>query len=199
MLKVLLALASASLLTGCSKTANWEEEAPLNTGETIWVKRSQDYSISGDSGNPMDLGWHPIDEHAIEFDWAGKKYRYSGDARPMLLAIDNDVNQPVLVSIFSMSGSYYKANYFRCNRAYYVAFIYDPEKATWSPQAGDAPWLNQLKSNLTIDFHDSLRLQGRITAIAREQSWSSDPRRKSSYKVDLQKTNLRDPGIQCQQ
>ena len=29
-------------LAACSRTVEWQEEVPLNTGETIWVKRKAD-------------------------------------------------------------------------------------------------------------------------------------------------------------
>ncbi len=55
-LQILLAVVGALQLTACSKTVQWEEEVPLNTGETIWVKRTVVYSLQGESGNPMDIG-----------------------------------------------------------------------------------------------------------------------------------------------
>ena len=39
-LKFITTMVLAVLLVACSKTVQWEEEVPLNTGEVIWVKRS---------------------------------------------------------------------------------------------------------------------------------------------------------------
>jgi hypothetical protein len=44
-------------LTACSKTVQWEEEVPLNTGEVIWVKREVTYKYKGAGGNPLDMDY----------------------------------------------------------------------------------------------------------------------------------------------
>ena len=90
-------LAAACALSGCSKTVQWEEEVPLNTGETIWVVRTVTYSYQGDAGNPLDMAYRPDDTEIIEFAWDEKAYRYEGDARVILLAI-SAMKNPVLVA-----------------------------------------------------------------------------------------------------
>ena len=39
-IKLILIGLAMTALTACSKTVEWEEEVPLNTGETIVVKRT---------------------------------------------------------------------------------------------------------------------------------------------------------------
>lgn len=75
MLKLLLPLVLATQITACSKTVQWEEEVPLNTGETIWVKRTDFYAKGGEPGNPLQMAWG-LEKRAYEFTWQGKKYSY---------------------------------------------------------------------------------------------------------------------------
>ena len=74
-------------LSACSRTVQWEEEVPLNTGETIWVKRSGTYSFGSESGNPLRFGYNPDWRSTIEFTYKGKKYSHTDAAGLILLAI----------------------------------------------------------------------------------------------------------------
>lgn len=56
---MILFVCMTALLSACSKTVQWEEEVPLNTGETIWVKRTVVYSAQGGAGNPLDMAYRP--------------------------------------------------------------------------------------------------------------------------------------------
>jgi hypothetical protein len=67
-------------LAACSKTVQWGEAVPLNTGETNWVTREVTYSLKGDGDNPLDMAYRSDWIEEITFDWKGKKYRYVGDA-----------------------------------------------------------------------------------------------------------------------
>jgi hypothetical protein len=67
---MLLALASTQL-TGCSRTVEWEEVVPLNTGETIWVHRSMPWVYKGGFGNPFDMAMLPKREQTIRFKYVG--------------------------------------------------------------------------------------------------------------------------------
>jgi hypothetical protein len=71
----LVMLVGAALLAGCSKTVQWEEEVPLNTGEVIWVKRTDTFSRRSEPGNPLKMGWWP-NGRAYKFLWRGKEYVY---------------------------------------------------------------------------------------------------------------------------
>lgn len=92
-----IVLAALPALAACSKTVQWEEEVPLNTGEVIWVKRTVVYTKQGGAGNPLDVAYRPENNETIEFAWGGKKYSYEGDARIILLAISPQ-KKPVLVA-----------------------------------------------------------------------------------------------------
>jgi hypothetical protein len=72
---MLFVLGLAMQLTACSKTVQWEEEVPLNTGETIWVNRSDSYVKGGEPGNPLQMTWG-LNERRYEFAWHGQKYLY---------------------------------------------------------------------------------------------------------------------------
>ena len=58
-LQILLIVIAATQLAACSKTVQWEEEVPLNTGETIWVEKTLNYTIKGGAGNPLDMAYRP--------------------------------------------------------------------------------------------------------------------------------------------
>ena len=62
-------------LAACSKSIQWEEEVPLNTGETIWVKRTDSYVRGGDAGNPLKIVWW-LEQRNYEFEWQGKRLSY---------------------------------------------------------------------------------------------------------------------------
>jgi hypothetical protein len=62
-------------ITACSKTVQWEEEVPLNTGETIWVKRSDTYVRCkwGGGQKPDRIVFHGTDNLSF-ISWI-QKYR----------------------------------------------------------------------------------------------------------------------------
>ena len=57
--KIITLLLTMLLLSACSRTVQWEEEVPLNTGETIWVQRSMPWIYKGGFGNPFDMAMRP--------------------------------------------------------------------------------------------------------------------------------------------
>lgn len=85
-LQILLMLVAATQLTACSKTVQWEEEVPLNTGETIWVKRMDSYVKGSEPGNPLKMTWG-IEKRAYEFSWQGQHYTYQTEPKVSLGAI----------------------------------------------------------------------------------------------------------------
>ena len=96
-LLILLGMVVALQLAACSNTVQWEEEVPLNTGETIWVKRTVVYAYQGGAGNPLDMAYRPQrGGENLEFEWQRKSYAFNLDAGVMLLAISPQ-GQPVLV------------------------------------------------------------------------------------------------------
>jgi hypothetical protein len=74
-LQLLLAVIAATQITACSKTVQWEEEVPLNTGEVIWVKRTDTFVRRSEPGNPLQMGWWP-DGRSYKFSWQGQAYSY---------------------------------------------------------------------------------------------------------------------------
>ena len=164
-LRIVVAIAAALGLTACSKTVQWEEEVPLNTGETIWVKRTVVYSAQGGAGNPLDTAYRPEKDQAIEFTWSGKSYRYEGDARIMLLAI-SPRGQPVLVARAEDNGWKWRHNY-PCTIPYYVQLVPDETGTGWSwPSTIDA-WLYNLSPNLLLERHPPDQMKKRYTAVER--------------------------------
>lgn len=153
-------------LIACTKTVQWEEEVPLNTGETIWVKRTVPYSIQGDAGNPLDMRYRPAWTEVIEFKWSGKTYRYEGDARIMVLAISPQ-KQPVLVAGAADASWDAKHNY-RCVIPFYVQLVPDASGThwTWPPQI-DA-WLYNLPANLMRQRKRPEEMSRRYTIAQRQ-------------------------------
>lgn len=147
-LQILLLMIAALLLTACSKTVQWEEEVPLNTGETIWVKRGTSYSYKGAGGNPFDIGLRPDRTQSLEFQWRGTRYTWEGDASLMLLAIDSK-EKPVLVANAAWQAEWGTRNNYKCVRPYYVQFVPEkPGKWTWPSQI--EPSLYGLNANLLV-------------------------------------------------
>lgn len=145
---ILLLLTAALQLTACSKTVQWEEEVPLNTGETIWVKRGTSYSYKGAGGNPFDIGLRPDRMQSLEFQWKGARYTWEGDASLMLLAIDPK-ERPVLVANAAWQAEWGTRNNYKCVKPYYVQFVLDKSgKWTWPAQI--EPWLYGVHANLLV-------------------------------------------------
>lgn len=104
-----LALLAALSLTACAKTVSWEEEVPLNSGETLWVQRSVDYELAGDAGNPFDISYKPrLGTYVLTFTWRGKSYRFDNHGGPMVLAISPQ-GQPVILAQ-AAAGAWYATN-----------------------------------------------------------------------------------------
>lgn len=89
-------LGLAALLVGCSKTVQWEEEVPLNTGEVIWVKRTDTYERAFDN-NPFKPIW-ALNTRAYDFVWRSQKYGYRSKFRgPILLHVYSSENLVSLI------------------------------------------------------------------------------------------------------
>lgn len=80
----LLMLLPLVALTACSKTVQWEEEVPLNTGETIWVKRTDTFERRSEPGNPLQFGWWPISRE-VKFNWQGQAYAFQTDTTAIFM------------------------------------------------------------------------------------------------------------------
>lgn len=143
-----LMLASALFLTGCDKSVVWEEEALLNTGDVIWIKRSEKYSLQGDAGNPLDLLYRPEGKGTLEFTWGGRAYSFREHGAPILLAISPQ-NVPIIVAQAD-GGSWDAMNNYACTTPFYVQFVPDSSGGRWAWPPQIETWLYGMKSNLLL-------------------------------------------------
>ena len=165
--KILVAVTVAVQLTGCSKTVQWDEEVPLNTGETIWVKRTVVYSLKGAGGNPFDIGYGQDKTETLSFNWGSKKYVYEGDAALMLLAISPQ-KQPVLVAPAADRGWDWNHNYY-CATPHYVQFVPDMSGREWPWLLEIEPWIYGMSHNLMRQRRKPEKMQTRYTAQQRDE------------------------------
>lgn len=182
-LKLILIMGATMAITACSKTVQWEEEVPLNTGETIWVKRTVVYSLQGESGNPLKMGYGQNKTEKLAFDWGGKKYVYEGDADLMVLAI-SPKKSPVLVAQASNKGWDWNHNYY-CATPHYVQFVPDVSGREWTWPPEIESWLYDMPSNLLRQRRKPEEMQKRYTANQRvEEDAVSSLQSPSTAKVD---------------
>lgn len=165
LLQLLLAGIAALQLTACSKTVQWEEEVPLNTGEVIWVKRTVIYSLQGAGGNPLDMDYRPDYMETLSFQWGGKKYVYEGNAALMLLAISPQ-KQPVLVAPAADRNWDWNHNYY-CATPHYVQFVPDESGRKWIWPPEIEPWLYGMPHNLMRTRRKAEEMKTRYTAQQR--------------------------------
>ncbi len=165
-LKIILIGLAMTALTACSKTVQWEEEVPLNTGDVIWVKRTVEYKLQGTGGNPLDLGYWPSWTEEIAFEWKGKQYRYVGDADLMLLAISLTTKQPVLVAKAS-NKQWSRQNSYRCTTPFYVQFVPSADGRNWPWPPNIEPWLYNMPRNLMAKRDDFGKMKDRYTTSDR--------------------------------
>jgi hypothetical protein len=161
-LKALLIAVTALQITACSKTVQWEEEVPLNTGETIWVKRTVEYKLKGAGGNPFDMAYRPDWTEEIAFEWKGKKYSYVGDADLMLLAISPHTQRPVLVAQ-AANKQWSRQNNYRCTTPFYVQFVPTANGKEWSWPPNIEPWLYEMDHNLMANKSEADHMMKRYT------------------------------------
>jgi hypothetical protein len=164
--KLLFAVAAVIQLAACSRTVQWDEEVPLNTGQTIWVHRSANYVVKGDAGNPLDMALRPEADQTIEFSWAGKQYEYKGDANVRVLAI-SPANTPVLIAAAD-DNSWYARHGYACTTPFYVELIPDATGRSWSWPAHIEPWLLDHSTNLLLRRDSPDTIKPRYTAAERD-------------------------------
>ncbi|HWI80422.1 hypothetical protein [Ramlibacter sp.] len=133
--------------SGCTRTITWEEEVPLNTGETIWIERSMPWAPLGSQGNPFDIGMRPTREQTIRFEYQHKNYRYTGRADVAVIAISPLTRIPVLVAPAS-SYAWDQQNSFTCAIPHYVQLIPDASGSTWTWPQKIEPWLYNISANV---------------------------------------------------
>lgn len=181
--RLVAALLSALLLAGCSKTVRWDEEVPLNTGETIWVSRTVIYSLQGEGGNPANIRYRTNSNETLSFRWRDKTYVYEGDADLMLLAISPQMH-PVLVAPAANNSWDWKHDY-QCSSPHYVQLVPDASGRHWSWPPQIEPWLYGMSHNLMRQRRNPEQMGSRYTI---QQRISEDAvgliQFPSSYSVD---------------
>ena len=158
-----LALATL-LLTGCSRTVKWEEEVPLNTGETIWVTRHLTYKFDVTAHNPFVPEYIPDVPETLDFSWRGKKYSHSGNKATMVIAISPSTNLPVLFTLKEISG--WKPP---CAKPYYDQLNYLDDGLPPTLQPAVESWAFDLRRNVMFYRGKPSEMQSRYTSIARSQ------------------------------
>ena len=149
-LKILLIGLAVTVLTACSKTVQWEEEVPLNTGETIWVKRSMPWVYKGGMGNPFDMSMKATFDQTISFQYAGKEYSFTGIPKVLWIAISPS-KLPILVADPTFSGwNYLFESTYYCTVPYYVQFVPDETRKKWTWPEKIEPWLYNSPANLMV-------------------------------------------------
>lgn len=166
-LRILLAILAVLSLIACSKTVQWEEEVPLNTGETIWVTRSVDYTLQGGAGNPFDIAYRPEWVEKLQFEWGGKKYVYEGDARVILLAISPQ-KLPVLVAPAEHK-DWHWTHHYKCIVPFYVQLVPDAKGKNWTWPPAIEPWLFGLSHNLMRQRLPPEQMVKRVTVQIRDK------------------------------
>lgn len=145
-IRILLAVIATLQLSACSRTVRWEEEVPLNTGETIVVKRGGSYTYRCEFAVGAGCGYDPDRRSTIEFTYKGKEYSHTSDASPMVLAISPE-GKPNLVSSAGVWGNQHE---YPCVTPYYAQFRPDSSGKHWTWPDRIEPWLYDLPSNLLV-------------------------------------------------
>ena len=158
-------LLSAILLGACSKTVQWEEEVPLNTGEVIWVKRYVTYKFETTQDNPFAFQYWPMGDQAISFKLKGRDYRFVGANSLILLAVSPSNQQPVLMEPRTWS----RASDDPCVKPFYTQLVFSEGKQEWLPLPKVEPWLFNLPSNLMAHRGNLNDMQERYTSNDRQQ------------------------------
>lgn len=161
----LIAALAASSLGACAKTVQWEEDVPLNTGETVRVARSVEYTLQGGAGNPLDLGWRPDSRTArLSFQWGGRTWRFDAHGGPLLLAIGPD-RRPALLAL-AEAGAWDARHRYACTVPFYVQFVPDDSGQRWRwPPAVD-PFFFEMRANLLQDIPTPDKNAGSYPAAA---------------------------------
>lgn len=153
-------------LTGCAKNVKWEEEVLLNTGETIVVSKEVRYTIKGQPGNPLDLGYLPDFVESTSFKYGGRDYTYRGDAAIIVLAISPQ-KLPVLLALTGR-GWATRNRYSRCAKPNYVQLVPDETGQKWT-------WPERLNSGHTTCLPICCSIGTRLLRQSDATRWQTKP------------------------
>lgn len=179
-LTIVLLLVGSCSFSMFDRHVSWEEEVPLNTGETIWVKRYVTYRFDITHDNPFIPSYIPDWTETLEFEWQGRRYTYTGAAEIMLIAISPLTKEPVLLANSMMRGWGYRNNY-KCTTPYYVQFYPDTSGKHWSWPPRIEPWLYDLRYNLM--YH-----RPRLNSV--EQKYTTQDRKELDKTIAVQSLYL---------
>lgn len=174
----------ALVLSACSRTVTWEEEVPLNTGETIWIERSMPWEMRGGFGNPFDIAMRPTREQRIRFNYRSKEFVYEGRANVRWIAVSSS-GDPVLVAPAADYGWHSQNRYF-CVTPYYVQLNPDPTGKHWTWPERIEPWLYHLPANVMSSLPNLAETTlKRYTAADRDQRDEAYRRKfPAGYRID---------------
>ncbi len=188
-LQILLAAIAALQLSACAKNVQWQEEVLLNTGETIWIFKEVRYTIKGQPGNPLDMGYLPDFEETTSFKYGGRDFLFKDTAQIMVLAI-SEQKTPVLLAEPVSKGWHRHANFPLCATPYYVQFMPDGTGKNWTWLKQIDPWTHNLPTNLMLDREIPSKVKSRYTmADKAKQGFWGDPSLIGIQKIDPLETN----------
>lgn len=144
-----------------TKTKSWDEEVLLNTGEVIWIKRSQTFNYGSAGDNPFKFGYYPERDEEIKFTWNGKKYYYKGSDGIFLLVISPE-NFPIFVAVKGVQLFGYH-NDETCSHPNYKMMLFDDKVENWIYIDFIEPWLYEMPKNLLINTSDMDGLKSKYT------------------------------------
>jgi hypothetical protein len=163
-LKLMLIMGTAMTISACSKTVQWEEEVPLNTGETIWVKRTITYKYETTQDNPFVFQYWPMGNQEIAFEWKGRNYHFQSEKRLILLAVSPIDQLPVLIE----PKEWERASDDPCVKPFYTQIVLAESKQEWITLPKLEPWLYNLPRNLMAHRGNLNEVQKRYTVNDRQ-------------------------------
>jgi hypothetical protein len=163
-LKLILIIGTAMTISACSKTVQWEEEVPLNTGEVIWVKRNITYKYETTQDNPFVFQYWPMGNQEIAFEWKGRNYHFQSEKRLILLAVSPIDQLPVLIE----PKEWERASDDPCVKPFYTQIVLSESKQEWIALPKVQPWLYNLPRNLMAHRGNLNEVQKRYTSNDRQ-------------------------------
>ncbi len=141
-LKFIALMSLAVLLMGCSKTVQWEEEVPLNTGETIWVQRKDTFDRVGGADNPLKTAW-ALKLRELKFNRQGQEYSFQTQVYATMMI--HEFDSPKAIAIVAWATD--------CAKRGYGEFRW--VNSSWQLQKNVSPTLIGKPRNL-MDFYSGV-------------------------------------------
>jgi hypothetical protein len=165
---LLVILVGVALLAGCSKTVHWEEEVPLNTGETLVVQRSGTYEfVPWDASTGHIFFYSPSSTANIEFTYRAKSYRHTGQLLLLALVISPG-GVPSLIGNPTANDWDWR-NKYTCTEPSYIQLNPDITGRSWAWPSKIEPWTFGLKTNLVFGVAQLDANGKRLAAADRSQ------------------------------